>query len=185
MKERDRDKEKRSLLGLGVPAPGGELSKWRLTNAGQARGEPALCQPETTAPEQNSAAQNEVTHGRDSQSSQRENVSPASREDGRRISEDIWRPSEAVKQRLSSLAPLRRRRRFALPRSMRLAASAVIFLVGIYALVKLWTMPTEMDLHPALVVFSVALALLLVGGIVNAISRRRRTREDEKSTLRL
>lgn len=46
-------------------------------------------------------------------------------------------------------------------------------------------MPTGMDLHPALAVFGVALVLLVIAAIVNAVSRKRRTRDDEKSTLRL
>ena len=146
---------------------------------------PALWQSEKSGCEQNQAAQGEATAEHDSQSANGEDTSPATDNDTRTSGEDAWRPSEAVKERLSSLAPVRRRRRFALPRSMRLMASAVIFLVGIYACVKLWAMPTEMDLHPALVVFFVALVLLLVGGIVNAISRHRRTRDDAKSTLRL
>lgn len=182
MKDREGDKEKRSVLGLGGPAPGSELSNWRPSKAGQSHDAPALWQAEKTGREQNEPAQGEVAK-RDSPPAHRKDAAPAA--GGGAHSEDAWRPSEAIKERLSSLAPVRRRRRFALPRSMRLVASAVIFLVGIYACVKLWTMPTEMDLHPALVVFGVVLALLLIGGIVNAISRRRRAREDEKSTLRL
>ena len=90
-----------------------------------------------------------------------------------------------MKKRLKGLAPVRRRRRFALPGSMRLAASAVLFVIGMYAFVKLWTIPTEMDLHPALVVFAIALVLLLIAAIVSAVHHRRRAREDENSTLRL
>lgn len=185
MKGRERDREKRSVLGLGGPAPGSELSKWRPSKAGQSHDMPALWQAEKTGREQNQPLQGEVTPDRDSQLTHGKDVLPAADGDAHVIGEDAWRPSEAVKERLSSLAPVRRRRRFALPRSMRLVASALIFVVGIYACVKLWTMPTEMDLHPALIVFGVVLVLLLIGGIVNAISRRRRAHEDEKSTLRL
>lgn len=101
------------------------------------------------------------------------------------IEEAEWRPSEAVKGRLRSLAPVRGRRRFTLPRSVRFVASAVLSAIGIYVFMKLWTMPTETDLHPALVIFAAALVLVLIAAIMGGVSRRRRAREDEKSTLRL
>ncbi len=106
-------------------------------------------------------------------------------DDSRSNDADAWRPSEAVKERLSALAPVRRRRKFALPRSIRFLASAVLFAIGMYAFVKLWTLPTETDLHPALAVFGAALLLLLIAAILSMVSRRRRVREDERSTLRL
>lgn len=71
-----------------------------------------------------------------------------------------------------------------MPRT-RLLASVLLFAIGFYIFVKLWTMPTEGELHPALAIFGVALILLLVAAGAGSIARRRRKRHDEKSTLRL
>jgi hypothetical protein len=180
-----RDKEKRSVLGLGGPSPDRELSKWRPSKAGQTRSQLNLWQPEKTADEQNTFAHSGSVARRDVTAAREANVSGAAVDSRDSSVEGVWRPSEAVKERLSSLARVRRRRRFALPCSVRSVASMVLFVIGVYVFVKLWTMPTGMDLHPALAVFGVALVLLLIAAIVNAVSRRRRTRDDEKSTLRL
>jgi len=182
---KERDKEKRSVFGLGGPPPGGEFSKRRPSKAGQAQSQSSLRQPEKTTGEQNTSAQSGALAERDVNAAQDANVSGTVGDSSDTGIEGVWRPSEAVQGRLSSLAPVRGRKRFALPRSLRLLASAVLFVIGIYVFVKLWTMPTGMDLHPALAVFGVALVLLLVAAIVNAISRRRRAHDDEKSTLRL
>lgn len=180
----ERNKEKRSVLGHGGPPPGSELSKWRPSKAGQAQSQPGLWQSEKTASEQNASGQSGAAAERDVTAARDANVAGAAGNSSDSSIENVWRPSEAVKERLSSLTP-RRRKRLALLRSMRLFASMVLFVIGIYVFVKLWTMPTGMDLHPALAVFGVALVLLLIAAIVNAVSRRRRGRDDDKSTLRL
>lgn len=180
-----RDKEKRSVLGLGGHPPDRELSKWRPSKAGHTRSQPNLWQPEKTEGVQNTSAQSGSVLRRDVTVARDDNVSGAAGDRSDTSAKDVWRPSEAVKERLSSLAPVRRRRRFALPRSVRFVASVILFIIGVYVFVKLWAMPTGMDLHPALAVFGVALVLLVIAAIVNAVSRKRRTRDDEKSTLRL
>lgn len=188
MKGRDnkeRDDAQRSVLGLGEPAPGSKLSKWRPSEAGEAQGQPSLWPPEKAGSDQNAQTQSGTAVESDPASASEANVPRDSGESVRPNADLSWRPSEAVKERLGSLAPMRRRRRFALPRSMRLVASVVLFLIGMYAFVKLWTIPTGTDLHPALAVFGVALVLLLVAAILSTAYRRHRAREDEKSTLRL
>jgi len=182
---KERDKEKRSVFGLGGPPPGSELSRCHPSKTGQTQGPSNLRHPQKTASEQNTSAQSGAVADGDVTATQDVIMSGAVGDSSDTSVEGVWRPSEAVKERLSSLAPVRGRKRFALPRSMRLAASVILFVIGIYAFVKLWTMPTGMDLHPALAVFGVALVLLLIAAIVNAISRRRRAHDDEKSTLRL
>lgn len=188
MKWRDgkgRDDERSSVLGLGAPSTGSKLSQWCPSKAGKIHAQPSLPQPEKPASDQNASAQSGAAVQSDSAVNPESSVPRDAGDSVRANSEISWRPSEAVKERLSSLAPVRRRTRFALPRSMRLVASAVLFLIGIYAFVKLWTIPTGMDLHPALAVFGIALVLLLIAAIVNVVHRRHRAREDEKSTLRL
>lgn len=184
MKERDRDKGKRSVLGLGGPPTDSERSKWRPSKAGQSQEPPSLWQCEKAETE-NTSAQSRSAVERESAATPEANMPRESGANAPANAEPSWRPSEAMKERLHALAPVRRRRRFALPRSMRLAASAVLFVIGMYAFVKLWTIPTETDLHPALAIFGAALVLLLIAAIVGVVSRRRRTREDENSTLRL
>src|SRR5690348_13556930 len=107
-----RDKERRSVLGLGGPPTDRELSKWRPSKAGQGRSQPNLWQPEKTADEQNTFAQSGSVARRDVTAARDADASGAAGDNSDSSIEDVWRPSEAVKERLSSLAPVRRRRRF-------------------------------------------------------------------------
>lgn len=190
-----RDDERRSVLGLGAPPPGSELSKGRPSTAGQARNPDAnpdanddlRIAGESQAQEWPSAQGQDAAEGH-SGAEERRAENPLQRNAARNARADdsnAWRPSDAVKGRLASLAPVRRRRKFALPRSIRFLASAALFAIGMYAFAKLWTMPTETDLHPALEIFGAALVLLLIAAVASMVSRRRRARDDEKSTLRL
>lgn len=182
---KERRNEKPSVLGLGGPPTGSELSKWRPSKAGEAQGPPSAWQREKAASEQHASAQSRSAVERESGAAPEANMPREAGASTPANAEMLWRPSEAVKERLSSLMPVRGRRRFALPRSVRFVASAVLFAIGIYVFAKLWALPTETDLHPALAIFGAALVLLLIAAIVGVVSRRRRAREDENSTLRL
>jgi cbb3-type cytochrome oxidase subunit 3 len=162
------EKERESILGIGQPA-NADPSAWRPSKAARGRKETPR-----------GAIDGGATEKLEGNSSQQASLGNHSR----KRDAGSWRPSEAVKERLSSLAPVRGRRRFAMPR-VRLVASLLFFAIGFYIFLKLWTMPTETDLHPALAILAAALVLLLIAAIVSMVSRRRRAREDEKSTLRL
>ncbi|HLW83358.1 MAG TPA: hypothetical protein VKS20_15070 [Candidatus Acidoferrales bacterium] len=163
-----REKERESTLGIGQPA-NTDPSAWRPSQAAREREEtPRGAIAGGGAEKLEDKSSQQATIGRH----------PRERDEG------SWRPSEAVKERLSSLAPVRGRRRFAMPR-VRLVASLLFFAVGFYIFLKLWTMPTEAGLHPALAVFGVVLILPLVAALVGSVARRRRKPHDEKSTLRL
>lgn len=161
------EKERESILGVGQPASN-DPSGWRPSKAAREREETLR------------GAIAGATEKLEDNSSQQASIRNHSRE----RDAGSWRPSEAVKERLSSLAPVRGRRRFAMPR-VRLVASLLFFAIGFYIFLKLWTMPTEAGLHPALAVFGVVLILLLVAALGGAVARRRQKRHDEKSTLRL
>jgi hypothetical protein len=162
------EKERESILGIGQPA-NTDPSAWR---------------PSQAAREREEAPRGAIAGGAagklEDDSPQQARIAGHSRE----RDAGSWRPSEAAKERLSSLAPVRGRRRFAMPR-VRLVASSLFFAIGFYIFLKLWTMPTEVGLHPALAVFGVVLILLLVAALVGSVPRRRRKPHDEKSTLRL
>jgi hypothetical protein len=96
-----------------------------------------------------------------------------------------WRPSKANEERLSSLSPLRRRRRLALPPGARLLLTFVFFVCCAYFLLKLWFMPEAGDLHPVLAIAAVVLILLFASAVIGAVARRRSKSSDEKSILRL
>ena len=162
------EKERESILGVGQPASN-DPSGWRPSKAAREReniSDDAKASGAAQATEENSSQQASI------------------RNHSRERDAGSWRPSEAVKERLSSLAPVRGRRRFAMPR-VRLVASLLFFAIGFYIFLKLWTMPTEAGLHPALAVFGVVLILLLVAALGGTVARRRQKRHDEKSTLRL
>jgi hypothetical protein len=97
----------------------------------------------------------------------------------------VWRPSQVVAKRLSSLSPQQSRKGFLMPRAMRPALTLVFFVCAAYVFLKLWFMPTAGDLHPALAISATILALVGVLLIAGAIMRRRRKGSDDKSTLRL
>jgi hypothetical protein len=162
------EKERESILGIGQPA-NTDPSAWRPSKAAREREETLR-----------GAVASGGAEKLEDNSSQQASIGKHSRE----RDAGSWRPSEAVKERLSSLSPVRGRRRFAMPR-VRLVASLLFFAIGFYIFLKLWTMPTEAGLHPALAVFGVVLILLLVAALVGSVARRRRKRHDEKSTLRL
>lgn len=164
------EKQPESVLGLGLRSDTHEASAWRPSQALRERPQDSGTAKanDTRAPQANSST-----------------LAGAAR-DAREQSTAAWRPSESVKERLSFLSPVRARRRFAMPRGVRLAASSVLFAIGFYVFLKLWLLPTAGDLHPVLLIFIGALILLLIAAIVGSFARRRhRKREDEKSTLRL
>lgn len=162
----DRDKEKKTILGLGLPDNTDE-GAWR---------------PSKAAGRESGLSLNDVTaepRQADSQSSAISNPTDS------REREPAWRPSKVNEERLRSLSPARGRKRFAMSPRIRLIFTAVLFGCGAYFFVRVWLMPQAGDLHAALAVAGAAMVLLFVSAIVGASRRRRAKRADDKSILRL
>jgi uncharacterized membrane protein (DUF485 family) len=159
-----REKEKPSILGLGHGASS-DPNAWRPSKARARDSGFSLGLTETQQPSEHSSRSCIPTENRERLSS--------------------WRPSKANEERLSSLSPLRRRRRFALPPGARLLLTFVFFICCAYFFLKLWLMPEAGQLHPALAIAAVVLTLLFASAVIGVIVRRRRKHSDEKSTLRL
>lgn len=169
------EKERQSILGLGVPAPS-DPKAWRPSKALSKDAEPSLgATPENQRPatQQKNDAKGETLAEQTDASKTRDGDAAA------------WRPSRANAERLSSLSPVRGRRRLAMPRGARPALTVVFFVCAAYAFFKLWFMPAAGGLHPALAISAGGLALLAVLLIIGAILRRRRKGGDDQSTLRL
>lgn len=97
-----------------------------------------------------------------------------------------WRPSKVNEERLSSLAPLRARKRFAMSPRARLVFAAAFFAITAYFFVDLWFMPEAGELHVALVIAAAVILLLFASAVLGATARRRRKRGgDDQSILRL
>lgn len=166
----DRDKEKPSILGLGLPEPAKDPAAWRPSKTAQ-QAESKLSLTSTAQPYETASKSNAV------------NDSTENRE--RETDAASWRPSKVNEERLRSLSPARGRKRFAMSPRTRLMFTSVLFACGAYFFVRLWLMPQAGDLHAALAVAGAAMVLLFLSAIVGASRRRRAKRADDKSILRL
>lgn len=180
------EKEKKSILGLGVPESASGPSAWRPSKA--ARGaesgisltgalaeKPKVAEPRRNANAESPSSQTD-TRAAENSAENRERGSNAA----------AWRPSKVNEERLSSLSPVRGRKRLAMSPRARLIFTASLFACGAYFFVKVWLMPEAGELHVALVIAAVAMALLFVSAILGAARRRRDKRDgDDESILRL
>jgi Flp pilus assembly protein TadB len=160
----DRDKDKKSILGLDLPETVKDPNAWRPSKAATHESTEA----EAREPKSKSNASTTTTENREHE--------PAAA---------AWRPSRVNEERLRSLSPARGRKRFAMSPRTRLIFTAVLFACGAYFFVRVWLMPEAGELHVALAVTGVAMVLLFVSAIVGASRRRRAKHADDKSILRL
>lgn len=180
------EKEKKSVLGLGLPGGAGDPSAWRPSKAVR-RAEAELSLTDAHA-EETKARGPRVEAPAESLQTSVPNAAISATEARERAGETAaWRPSKVNEERLSSLSPLRARKRFAMSPRTRLLFTAVLFACGAYFFVKVWLMPEAGELHVALVIAAVAMVLLFASAIVGgAVRRRHRTRDgDDRSILRL
>lgn len=196
----ERDKEKQSILGLGLPKSANDPDAWRPSKAAR-RVEAGLSLSGATAEKKKPEALSKNPHienRRDSGKSQEGDAATESHEANAAwrlgaFAENVeaetdasWRPSKANQERLSSLSPERGRKRLAMSARTRLIFTAALFACGVYFFVKVWLMPQAAELHVALVIAAVAMLLLFASAIVGAARRRRhRKRGDPQSMLRL
>jgi|SRR5579875_1296881 len=154
-----REKERRTALGLGLPADAGDASAWRPSRAAETRSEA-------------SAERGEAKSGAEAAADSKQNAA-------------AWRPSEASRRRLGALEPVRGRGRFAMPRGLRVGVSFALLVCGLYVALRIWVAPTAGAFHGAVLVFVGAMVLLFLAAVAGAAMRRKRRRSDEKSTLKL
>lgn len=180
----EQDKEKKSILGLGLPNNLDDPNAWRPSKpAHRLESDPSLKRvaaekQESTAGKGSEPENRDLCASRNSVSASTESSTP-------QPVTSAWRPSRVNQERLSFLSATRRKR-FAMSPRTRLIFTAALFACGSYFCVKVWLMPQAGELHLALVIAVVAMALLFVSAIVGAARRRRvRNSGDDQSTLRL
>lgn len=182
----EEEKEKKSVLGLGLPGNAGDPSAWRPTKAVR-RAEAGLSLTDALAGKPKADEPRADAAGEDPASETTSRMAENSAANRERAGEAAaWRPSKVNEERLSSLSPVRGRKRFAMSPRTRLAFTAALFACGAYFFVKVWLMPEAGGLHAALVIAAVIILLLFASAIVGTVARRRRKRGgDDESILRL
>lgn len=182
----EQDKEKKSVLGLGLPASASDPNAWRPSKAAQrAESEPSRtgATPET---QKRAATYGNVKPERYAAEAKPNTAGVRAETRERPLDAAAWRPSKVNEERLSSLSPMRPRRRFAMSPRTRLIFTAVLFACGAYFFAELWLTPEAGGLHVVLLIAAVAMALLFVSAIVSAARRKGKSkRGDDQSTLRL
>lgn len=178
------NKQKESILGLGLPENTNDLNAWRPSGAAR-RVESGPSLTDATA-EKSGAWQQESAKAEARETDPRSNsTNDISENREREADAAVWRPSKINEERLRSLSPTRGRKLFAISPRTRLIFTAVLFACGAYFFVRVWLMPQEGELHVALAIAGAAMVLLFLSAIVGASRRKRAKRADEKSILRL
>lgn len=180
------EKEKKSALGLGLPGNAGNPSAWRPSKAVR-RAEAGFSLTDAIA-EKTKAGESRVEASAESLRASAPDAAISTTEARERADDAAaWRPSKVNEERLSSVSPLRARKRFAMSPRARLVFAAVFLAITAYFFVELWFMPDAGELHVVLVIAAVVILLLFVSAVLGATARRRRrTRDgDDQSILRL
>lgn len=167
------EKERRPVLGLGLPADASDASAWRPSHAADSHSDASAVSRRAESETQSAESRAEAEKNRTGEAAAGQKQNAA------------WRPSEASRARLGSLEPVRGRKRFAMPRGLRVAVSFALLVCGLYIALRIWVNPTAGDFHAAVLIFVGAMILLFLAAIAGAVMRRKRKRSDEKSTLKL
>lgn len=185
----EKEKEKKSLLGLGLPEKAGDPSAWRPSQATR-RAEADLSMKDAMAKNpQPAAPRSDANSEKHAPETETAACAPENSAANRERTGDAaaWRPSKVNEERLSSLLPMRARKRLAISPQARLVLAAVFLAVTAYFFVELWSMPEAGELHVVLVIAAVVILLLFASAILSATARRRRRTRggDDQSILRL